>query len=369
VRSLEKFFREIFLFLLKLTVVRQDISPDKIDYSAVRNILVIIRHQMGDTLCAVPMIRSLRARCPEARITILTKSSTHFTEVFKDDMTIADDVKEYENGIEDFLGLVKELRTKNFDLAVVPSPVVFSVTNHLFAYYSKAKLRVGAASVNALDNSAAFLLNVKSDFLWESKQVHIIERNLDLIRQIGIEPAEKKIRLNIAPANKDFAEKYFEENFPDKNKSVIGFHPGAAKPGNVWDAGKFAELAHLLSKKYNSYIFISEGPSDLRYVSNMVSELEKKVNYGTFKRHYGVLMNNAALIEKLRLFVANDTGIMHLASGLETPVVALFGPTKAGIWGPIGEKKFSLQSLSDNINDISEEKVFEVCTKILDEQD
>lgn len=368
-RSLEKFFREIFLFLLKLTIVRQDLSPDKIDHSAIKNILVIIRHQMGDALCAVPMIRSLKARYPEARVTVLTKSSTNFSEVFKDDASIASEVKEYENGIENFLALVKELRTKEFDLAVVPSPVVFSVTNHLIAYYSKAKIRTGAASVNALDNSAEFLLNVKSDFLWESKEVHMIERNLDLIRQIGIDPAEKKIRLNISAANKNFAEKYFEENFPEKNKPVIGFHPGAAKPGNVWDTGKYAELAYMLSQRYNSYVFISEGPSDARYVNSMVSELEKRYNYGTFKRHHGVLMNNAALIEKLKLFVTNDTGIMHLASGLKTPVAALFGPTNARIWGPIGENKYSLQSLSDNINDISVEKVFEVCTKILDGKD
>lgn len=365
-RSLEKFFREIFLFLLKLTVVKQDITPDKIDHSAIKNILVVIRHQMGDTLCSVPMIRSLRTYYPKAQITIVTKSSTNFAQVFNDDVSIADDVKEYENGIENFLVLVKELREKKIDLAIVPSPIVFSVTNHLFAYCSKAKIRVGAASADALDNSAGFLLNVKSDFLWDSKQIHMIERNLDLIRQIEIENAEKKIKINIARANKDFAEKFFEENFPDKNKPVIGFHPGAAKPGNVWDAGKYAELAYMLSQKYNSYIFISEGPSDIKYVNSMASELEKKNKIGTFKRHRGVLMNNAALIEKLKLFVANDTGIMHLASGLKTPVVALFGPTNAKLWGPIGKYKYSLQSPSDNINDISLEKAFEVCTKILD---
>jgi ADP-heptose:LPS heptosyltransferase len=365
VRSLEKFFGAIFLFLLKLTVVKQVISPDSIDFPSIKNILVIIRHQMGDMLCATPMIRSLKARCPGALITIVTKSSANFSEVFKNDPSVADNVMEYENGIENFFNIIKELRDKKFDLAVVPSPVVFSVTNHLIAYYSKARIRVGAASNNALDNSAEFLLNVKSDFLWESKKVHMIERNLDLIRQIGIEPAEKRININISSANREFAEKFFEESFPDKSKPVIGFHPGAAKPGNVWDPLKYAELAYRLSQKFNSYIFISEGPDDASYVNRMASELENKFNYGTFKRHHGVLMNNVALIDKLRLFVTNDTGIMHLASGLNTPVAALFGPTKAYIWGPIGSKKYSLQSSSDNINDITTEKVFEVCTQIL----
>jgi heptosyltransferase-2 len=369
VRSIEKFFRAIFLFLLKMTVVRNDISPDKIDHSSIKNILVIIRHQMGDMLCTVPMIRSLKARYPESHIIVVTKNSARFTQVFKDDPSIADNIKEYENGIENFLTLIKELRTRSIDLAVVPSPVVFSVTNHLIAYYSRAKITVGAASNNALDNSAGFLLNVKSDFLWESKKVHMIERNLDLIRQIGIEPAEKTIRITIGNSNREFAEKFFSENFPDRNKPVIGFHPGAAKPGNVWDASKYAELAYRLSQKFNSYIFISEGPSDASYVNRMASELENRSNDGTFKRHHGVLMNKVAIIGKLRLFVTNDTGITHLASGLDTPVVALFGPTKAYIWGPIGPKKYSLQSSSVDVNDIPTEKVFEVCTEILEEKD
>ena len=166
--------------------------------------------------------------------------------------------------------------------------------------------------------------------------------------------------------NIDFAQRYFSENFPDSSKPVIGFHPGASKPGNVWAAEKYAELAFRLSAKLNPYIFISEGPADGRYVNEFCSLLENKYKIGTFKRHHGVLMNDAAVISRLKIFLTNDTGVMHLASGLDVPVVAFFGPTNACEWGPIGENKFSIQSSSPNVNDISVDKVFEVCSKILD---
>jgi ADP-heptose:LPS heptosyltransferase len=65
------------------------------------------------------------------------------------------------------------------------------------------------------------------------------------------------------------------------------------------------------------------------------------------------------------LFVTNDTGVMHLATGLVTPMIALFGPTQAEVWGPIGDNKYSLQSPSLDINEITVEKVFGVCEDIL----
>ncbi len=362
---------------LKLSVIREDIPPDKIDHDSIKRILVVIRHQMGDMLLTTPMLRSLRFQYPDALITLVTKDSTRFSEIFRDDRSLVDEVLEFENGIENFLNLIRDLRDKNIDLAVVPSTVVFSVTNHLIAYYSKARIRAGAASINALDNKSDFLLNVKNDFFWESKQVHLIERNLDIIRQLGIHPLEKRIRIELRDENKQYAEEYFSRNFPDKSRPVIGLHPGAAKPGNVWEAEKFSELALKLADEFNSYVFISEGPVDSAYVQNLLKLIADKLNSGTFKRPSGVLVNDApvvgklsllncaAVIERLALYVTNDTGIMHLASGLPTPLIALFGPTNAYEWGPIGENKYSIQSASSNIGNISVEKVYEACKQIL----
>lgn len=377
-RSLERFFGDIFLNLLKLSVIRQDISPDKIDHSSIKNVLVIVRHQMGDMLLTTPMLRSLRLQYPEAHITLVTKSSTKFLQIFKNDNSFVDDVKEYENGFENFINLIKELRDKKIDLAVVPSTVSFSVTNHLIAYYSKAKIRAGAASINSLDNKADFLLNLKNDFLWESKKIHYIERNLDIIRQLGFQPREKRIKIDLKKENVEFAEKFCAENFPDSSKPIVGFHTGAAKPANVWAPEKFAGLALRLSQKFNCYFFISEGPDDAEYVNKLKELIKDGSDIGTFKSQCGVLMNDnlvpgrlnllntAAVIERLCLFVTNDTGIMHLASGLKTPLIALFGPTRASDWGPIGEEKISVQSASSNIDSITVDKVYEVCGKVLE---
>jgi heptosyltransferase-2 len=319
---------------------------------------------MGDMLCATPMIRSLRKIFPACKITLVTKSSTNFSQIYQNDSSLVDEVLKYENGFENFINLIKDLRDKRIDLAVVPSTVVCSVTNHLIAYYSQAKIRVGVSCFDENDNDAEFLLNIKKEFAWRRNKVHQIERNLDIIRQLNVEPEEKRIKINFE--QNEFTKKFAEVNFPDKEKLIIGFHPGAGKPENTWAPENFAELAARLCGKKNCYIYISEGPDDLSYVNELVKILKEKYNIQNFARHKGLLINNIGLIGLCRVFITNDTGIMHIASGIENlPVIALFGPTNAYEWGPIGNNKISIQSASKKINDIHIDNVYNEAVKFL----
>jgi heptosyltransferase-2 len=366
-KTIEKFFGDLALSALKLFVLEQSFPVNKIEHAKIKNILLVVRHQMGDMLCASPMMRSLRSFYPDAHITLVTKSSTAFEQVFKhNEKEIADEVKSFEYGFENFMNLIKELRERKYDLAVVPSTVVFSATNHLIAYYSKAPIRAGVSSFNGTDNKTGFLLNVKNIFLWDSRKVHQIERNLDVIRQIGIQPEEKHIRITFNEENLKFADEFRSQNFPE-GKMIVGFHPGAAKPGNVWEPARFAELAYLLHQKYDAFIFLSEGPADSWYVANMIRILKTKYGIDKISKHHGKLMDNMGIIKLLDLFITNDTGIMHLAEACDVPVIALFGPTHAFEWGPLGTNKVSIQSTGDDINNISVERVYEVCEQLIKE--
>jgi ADP-heptose:LPS heptosyltransferase len=358
-RNLEKAFGKTALKLHKGFVLEKNIDPAEIDHSGIKNILIIVRHQMGDMLCAVPMMRSVRSFYPAANITLLTKKSTAFEEIFKDNNSPVDEVINYEHGFEKFLNVSKALKDKGIDLAIIPSTVNFSATNHMAAYYSGAKYKVGVRSRDYEPNPTGYILNIKNDFLWDSKKVHQVERNLDVIRQINIKPLEQSIKLSLREENKKFAEDFLSTTFPDSSKPVIGFHPGAGKEGNVWAPEKFAELAYLLNQKTGAYIFISEGPMDTKYVNETERLLKEKYNISNFAKHKGGLMNNTAIISMLNLFITNDTGVMHLASGFKVPVIALFGPTKAYEWGPVGENKVSIQAARGNINNIELDRVIE----------
>lgn len=362
----EKVIGNIAVTVFKGFVLDKDIKPSPQDLSNIKSVLVVIRHQMGDMLCSLPMVYSLRAAFPAADITLVTKRSSKFTEVFSDiSASPVNSVLNYENGFENFIDLEKKLRDKNIDLAVVPSSVDFSSTNHLIAYFANAKYRAGVRSKDYEPNRISYTLNIKNDFLWDSKNVHQIERGLDVIRQVGIVPEVKNIQIKLNDENINFAENYFSENFHGNAGNVIGLHPGAAKEQNVWPAEKFVELMNMLWIKLGCSFYISEGPADKNYVAKLVSLLGQKYPGIKFNVFQGDLIKNAANISKTRLFISNDTGIMHLASGFNIPVIGLFGPTNALEWGPLGENKASIQAKNGNINNIEITDVFETCMKYI----
>lgn len=359
--KIEKVLGDISLKIFKGFVLEKDITPSPEDLSKIKNILIVIRHQFGDMLCSVPMLRAVRSHYPEAEITLVTKNTTSFKEIFENNNSPVNDVLLYEYGIEKFINLIKLLRDKKFDLAIVPSSVIFSATNHLLAYYSHAKYKVGVKSKDFEPNKIGYTLNIKRDFLWDSKKVHQIERNLDIIKQIRISTGERVIKLSLTDEQIKFADDFYAANFPDSTKKVIGLHPGAAKVQNVWSYEKFAGLMDLLHNRTGAYFYISEGPADKEYVENLEKILKEKYPNIKYSKYCGELMKNAANISKTSLFISNDTGIMHLASGFDISVIGLFGPTKAYEWGPIGSNKASIQAAGGNINNIEINSVFETC--------
>ncbi|HEY3250391.1 MAG TPA: hypothetical protein VGK25_04660, partial [Ignavibacteria bacterium] len=159
-RNFEKFWVSIALKIYRGFIIEQDLNPAEINYSKIKTILLVIRHQMGDMLCSVPMIMSVRNAFPSARIILVTKKSTRFEEIFKDVRSPVDEILYYESGIENFTYLVKALQDRTIDLAIIPSTVVFSGTNHLIAYHSKARIIAGVRSKDYEKNPVAYLLNI-----------------------------------------------------------------------------------------------------------------------------------------------------------------------------------------------------------------
>ena len=98
--KLEKVLGNIGLNIFKGFVLEKDITPPPEILSNIKSILIVVRHQLGDMLCAVPMMRSVREQFPEAEITLVTKSSTKFKEVFENNNSPVDNVFEFEHGFE-----------------------------------------------------------------------------------------------------------------------------------------------------------------------------------------------------------------------------------------------------------------------------
>lgn len=347
---------------MKFLLNSKELSKNTIKYENVKNILIVRQHnQLGDMLCSLPLFAALRKKFPSASITLVA-SPINYEILFSDINPYIDDVLVFNKStIFHLLRFFKKLRSKKFDIGVVPSTVSISRTSHFINYVSGAKIRVGVRRLNEKINKVEFLLNVKSDFDWDKKSLHQTERNLDIVRQIDCNltvEEKKKVGIVLSDEEKIFAEDFVNKNFPDKSKLLLAFHPGAGKAQNRWSADNFVELITRLYDYYKCNILITSGVIDTRVTDYVTEKLSKKnIKYVVIEKP--TIRNISAVLTKTDLYITNDTGTMHVAAYVNANVIGLFGPTNSYEWGPLNENGISIQSPGKDINEIKVENVFE----------
>ena len=341
------------------------------DPARVKNILIVRQHnQLGDMICSVPLFAAVRKKFKDAAITLVA-SPMNYKILFNEINPFIDDVMVFDKSTSKHIfRFLKKLRSKKYDIGIVPSTFSISKTSHYINFLSGAKIRAGVNSIDGKNNKVGYLLNVKKDFSWTEKKVHQSERNLDIGRLIGCDltPQEKKnISIKLSKEETAFAERYTAEKFPDKTRKIFAFHAGAGKIQNRWDKDNFVNLIKELHKKYFSYVMLTSGPIDKDITEYIKAKLEDAsisvtIPTGMTTREEG------AILEKTDLYISNDTGMMHVAAYMNSSVIGLFGPTHGYEWAPINNSGSYIQSLSADINRISVERVFEEAIKHIEKK-
>ncbi|HTR98920.1 MAG TPA: glycosyltransferase family 9 protein [Bacteroidota bacterium] len=333
-------------------------APLPFDPGSPPRILVIRQHnQLGDMLCVVPLLRALRRTYPRAYIALMASPVNCAPMVGNRyvDEVINFDKREFmgrEGGsLLRLPGYSRGLRERKFTVAAVPSTVSTSFTSDLMAYLSGAPVRVGAASLEGQANPSGFFFTHPRDLDWRgSPGRHQAERNMD-IWPVNLE-GEDDLSAEITLTPGEIADgEAFMRSLSGGASRVIAYHPGAGKVPNRWPAERFAALADRLSG-YGAAV-ITAGPMDDEPVEAMTRAM----------RAPGGLIRNqpirrvASALRFADLVICNDTGIMHVAAAVGTPVLSLFGPTDPRQWAPTGPRHRSIRGEGGDIRTISLEQV------------
>ena len=334
----------------------------------VKNILVVGKNnQVGDMICSLPLYAALKKKYPDSKITLVAAKTNYQIPITDINPFIDKIITLDRSSIKSTLSFLKELRNKKYQIGVVPSTITQSSTSHIINYLSGAKIRVGVESIDGKKNKSAYLLNVKSSFNWTKNKIHQQERNLDVVRQIGCNLNNKEledVKIKVDEASNLFANEFISNNYPDKEKLIVGIHPGAGKENNIWSIENYKKLIYQLENKYHPYFLITAGHTDEEVIKHLSVFLnENNIIYKVAENLEIKLLG--ALLKKTDLYITNDTGPMHIADSVRAKVLALFGPTKSYEWGPTGKECFSIQSKTNNINNISVDEVYNICEKLL----
>jgi ADP-heptose:LPS heptosyltransferase len=118
-------------------------------------------------------------------------------------------------------------------------------------------------------------------------------------------------------------------------RPAIGVHVSGGRPSKQWHLDRFAQVARRLAERHGATIVLTGSPGDRPMVDDVKRMLAGVATIdaaGAFD-----LPALGAVLAKLDLLITGDTGPMHLAAAMGTPVVALFGPSDPRRYGPRGE--------------------------------
>ena len=280
-------------------------------------ILIIHTAFIGDIVLSTPLIQKLKDLYPKSKIDYLTLPTNQSVLYNNPNLNeiILYDKKGKDKGIKGFLKVLKILKQKKYDYAVIPHRFIKSI---LLAKLAKIPDIVGFDVA-----TGSSLLDKKIHY---DMKKHEVERLLNLVGYEG-----KKIPVRIYPAKENFVkiEKMLTISgyTGKKEQKLILVAPGSQRPEKMWPIEKYREIIERLKKNKNYFIGITGSKSEKELPLNF----EKDKNVIDFRGEIS-LVEFGALISKADVVVGNDSSPIHIASGFEKPfVIGIFGPGKRSL--------------------------------------
>lgn len=158
------------------------------------------------------------------------------------------------------------------------------------------------------------------------------EQDVDLLRSAGLfdNPIAPNYSIVIEKFKRDAVSNWIKSNIKDRNiKKIIVIHASARWKFKTLRSDLWVKIIDSLMKK-NFFIILSGGPFDQEFNNNLVYECK----YPPLIAKDFDLEMTASLIKEADLLISIDSMVIHLASALQTKVLAIFGPTDDKVWGP-----------------------------------
>jgi heptosyltransferase-2 len=307
-----------------------------------QRILAVKLADLGDLLTITPSLQALRAAHPDARIDLLVPpSSAHLLKgsPFLDEIVTFDKFA-FDNlrGLLDVRSLAStlrfllKLRAKRYDTLVLFHHFTTRWGTVKFAALSLAS---GARTRAGLDNGrGSFLTQRASDQGFGVK--HEADYWLDVASLVGANSsAGWRTVLPITDNDREVAATLLKDIRKSTDVPLVAIHPGAGaySPARIWPIEGFAAVARGLIDSHDAAIILLGGPDEVEeamHLEQLIGQRGQVLNLaGQTSIH-----QTAAVIEGCDLFVGNDSGPMHIAAAMNTPVVAVFGPSNQQAWGP-----------------------------------
>ena len=302
------------------------------------------QNQLGDLLLNVPAIRAVRARYPDAHITLLVgrqNAAAVAGQVWADEVRVV--------STKNFAGVVAAAlrRGPRPDLAVYFTTVSYSRSGALLVRWSGAPARVGFDPAHWDARDAARLTRVVA---FPEGSPHQSELSMALAREVGAGDRPPPPYYAADPAS-----------IARAPAGAVYLHPGAGKLKNRWPAERFARVARELLATGRE-VWLLEGPQDAGTVEAVTTSLGRPLPVVRGES----IAQLAGRFARAALYVGNDTGPLHLAGAVGAPTVGIYGWTDPREWAPVGRLVRSVRAGDGRLESVEPAAVLDAALPLLD---
>jgi heptosyltransferase II len=286
-------------------------------------ILIRATNWVGDAIMALPALRAVRGRFPDAEITIVARP--YVADIYRDqqicDQLIGYDPIGMHAGFSGRERLAAELREQKFDDALLLQNAFDAAW---LVWRAKIAERIGYAR-----DGRSFLLT-KALPVPKPGEIPPHEKfyYLELLRRAGwVESLadESFIRMNVPEQKQRQAAEFLVQSGSRPHALRIAIGAGASYgSAKCWSPSRFAEVANRLQSQTGADLILFGTAAETAVSNAIAAELRQPPIDLTGKT---AIADLPALLSQCHLFIGNDSGAMHVAAAVGLPVVAIFGPT------------------------------------------
>ena len=307
------------------------------DWTGAKRVLCVRLDALGDVLMTSPALAALKASGEERRLTLLASSAGAAIAPLLPmiDETIVYDAPWMKattlrsEGSFD-RAMMERLRADRFDAAVIftvysqnPLPAA------LFCHLADIPRRLAHARENPYQ--------LLTDWIAEPEPQqfvrHEVQRQLDLVAAIGARTEEVRLAIRIRPEIVEGMLDRLTSAGIEFDRPWLVIHPGASAPSRRYPPENFAAAARILALNHRCQLVFTGSQQEGPLIESVIGAAGVPAICLAGRTSLEEL---AALLSHASLLISNNTGPVHLAAAVGTPVIALFGPTDPRVWGPRG---------------------------------
>lgn len=291
---------------------------------------------MGDIVLTFPVIKAIKKHDPNSHITFAVK------EQFQEILYENDEIDEiipltpfHQQGIKSLFAYINKLNEKNFDLVI---DLHRNLRSRIITLFVNANKKIHYRKHHLHRKMMMLLKRIPE------KKVHTVDNYLRTIETIGITWEKRVPQIEPDASSLNYVEKYLKQKNLLDEENLIAINPNAAHFTKQLPAEKIVELTKILVEQKNAKVILIGGEADHEHNQKIIESTQLKKNIISTAGEIS-LKFLPALLSRCKLLITNDSGPMHVAVSVGTPVVAFFGPTiqEFGFY-PLGERDIVIEA-------------------------